>query len=198
MVPPLLDHRVSVAVVDYELAPRASLARIIDQCIAATSKVIASAARLGLDPQRVVVAGSSAGGHLAAAVVQRVDVAGAVLLSGVFDLEPLVGTYINEALGLDGDAARALSPIRWLTPGIVDSLNERRALALIVAVGANETTEFHRQSLDFAIAARVAGHRVAHVIEPHRHHFDVPGDLGNQYTELGRHTLSLLHHGVVL
>ena len=57
-------------------------------------------------------------------------VAGAVLLSGIYDVEPLIGTYIDAALHLMAEDAESLSPMR-LPPG--------RRVPVVVAWGENET-----------------------------------------------------------
>jgi arylformamidase len=189
MVPALVRERVGVAVVDYQLAPAARLETIVEQCAAACAYLAAEAARVGLDSGRLVVAGSSAGGHLAAMVLGRTDgLAGGVLLSGVYDLRPLVGTYINEALRLDEPAAERLSPL---------GRPMCRPVPLVIAVGENETSEFHRQTAEFAADRRRAGHPVAERRVAGRHHFDLPYDLGDARSELGRLTLDLVRLGAL-
>ncbi len=184
MVPALLAHGVAVAVVDYQLAPAATLPAIVVQCADACRYLVAEAGRLGLDPARLVVSGSSAGGHLAAMVLGDVTgLAGGVLLSGVYDLVPLVGTSINDALGLDEPAAERLSP---------SGRSMIAAVPLVVAVGEVETGEFHRQTAEFAEQKRAGGHLVTDFQAVGRHHFDLPYDLGNAESRLGRLSLAMI------
>lgn len=132
----LLARGVGVAIPSYDLCPAVPLARIVAQAEAAAALLAARTGRLPL------AMGHSAGGHLAALLLAR-GLAGAALpISGVFWLEPLVGTSINAALGLDAAAARALSPGLLPAPG----------RPLHAVVGGDESAEFIRQSHDFAAA----------------------------------------------
>ena len=65
---------------------------------------------LGGDPARLYVSGWSAGGHLAAMLMDEAVVAGGLTISGLFDLEPIRLCYLNEKLGLDAEEARRNSP----------------------------------------------------------------------------------------
>ena len=159
------------AVVGYTLAPDATVPRIVAECRAAIAWLHAHAASLGFDPASVVVAGSSAGGHLAAACADRsaVPVRGIVAVSGVYDVAPLIGTSINDALGLDAATAAALD---LFAP-------ERHFVPAVVAWGEIETTEFKRQSRDFAARLVHEGTPCEALEVPGRNHFDVILDLGN-------------------
>ena len=73
------------AAIDHTLAPVAPLDRIVDECRQAVRTLALQAETLGLDPDRIVLAGHSAGAHLAAMVAtdpDGPDVAGLVLVSG--------------------------------------------------------------------------------------------------------------------
>lgn len=183
MAPALAAQGIAFATVDYTLAPTATLADIVDQCVRAVAWCREHAADLNADPDRVVVAGSSAGAHLAAMVLTRLGgLAGAVLLSGVYDLAPIRHTSVDAALALTDDDVRALSPI---------DLAPLAPTPLVVAVGEIETSEFHRQSVALADAWSARGCPVDELLVAGRHHFDLPNDLGDLATPLGQAVASL-------
>ena len=73
-------------------------------------------------------------------------------ISGLFDLEPLVKTSVNNALGLDDATARQASPLFWPAPsrGSLDAV-----------VGGNESAEYFRQSRTIVDAWGRAGVELA-------------------------------------
>lgn len=147
------------AAVNYTLAPHATIATMIDQCTAALDEL-----EHRFPAVVVTLSGSSAGAHLAAHVALRrpAMVDRLLLASGVFDLTPLVHTYVNDALGLDDPGARALSIDAPCPSGV----------QVLVVHGDNETDAFKDQS------ARLAAAWGAPVVEVvGRHHFDLVFDL---------------------
>lgn len=178
------------AAVGYTLAPEASVEQIVQECRTALVWLQHHADRLGYDPARIVVAGSSAGAHLAAMCTLRGWPhdsglpAGAVLVSGVYELAPLVGTSINTALGLTRDSASNVSPLHYSLAGFART---------VLAWGEVETDEFKRQSRAFAQALQAQGLPEVPSLEvPARNHFDVVLDLCQPGTLLGDATLALL------
>lgn len=137
VAPPLLAHGVSVAVPSYGLAPATTLREITGHAMAAVKAV---ADRTDQPP---VVFGHSAGGHMAAWAVAEGLTDRAVAISGVYEVEPLVPTSLNVALGLDAAEARALSPRYRAAP---------QGTVLDCVVGGAESPEFIRQSRDMAAA----------------------------------------------
>lgn len=81
---------VTVVSVDYRLAPEHRFPAAVDDAEAATRWAVAHAAELGADPARVVVAGDSAGGNLAAVVARRLRDAGGPTLAGQLLVYPTV------------------------------------------------------------------------------------------------------------
>lgn len=201
--PDVLRQGIAFAALDYTLAPAASVAEMVLECRQALAWLQAHAAELGFDGTRIVVAGSSAGAHLAAmcalpaagapvakaaeraavSVTAPAAVKAVVLVSGIYELEPLVGTSINAALGLDAPAARGVSPaladLRGFPPAVL-------------CWGAVETGEFKRQGRDFAAALQRAGTPCRVFEVPGRNHFDVIFDLADPATLLGQATLALV------
>lgn len=133
---------IAVAVASYDLCPDATVMDIVRQIRHACRWLWRRNGGI------VTVYGHSAGGHLAAAMVatdwQAEDpalpaglVPAALAISGLFDLEPLVETSINGALGLTAETAREASPLHW-TPA--------SGARLVAAVGGDESSEYLRQS----------------------------------------------------
>jgi arylformamidase len=163
------------AVVGYTLAPQASVAKIVEECRSAMRWLVARSEQLGFDVSRIVVSGSSAGAYLAAACAAERETAvrGLVLLSGIYDVRPLIGTSINVALGLDAKSAAALD--LFATPPRCSS---------VIAWGGIETSEFKRQSREFAVAIEEGGARVELLEIAGRNHFDVVHELGDAQAPL--------------
>jgi arylformamidase len=165
---------ITVVAVDYALAPAATLEEIVREVRASIAWLWHHGREHGIDPERIFVGGSSAGGHLTGAVVAggwraaaglpENAIKGAMPVSGVFDLEPITRSFVNEWMGLDVARAQALSPIRHLPPA---------PCRMVVAWGADETSGFHDQSHAWLAAWRARGWPAVELEVPARHHFDI-------------------------
>jgi arylformamidase len=194
VAPPLVAQGYAVALPNYDLCPHVSIATIVEECQRALIWLASEGVAHGAAATPMVVGGHSAGGHLAAMMfatdwtrhgLSRAPFAGGLSVSGVHDLTPLVHFSYNVDLKLDPDSARAVSPVA-LTP-------HTRA-PLVVAVGANETSEFLRQS-DIMFDAwpdnRPPG-MTAPLVVPDTHHFNVILELADPGSALTQATLALL------
>jgi arylformamidase len=171
---------IATALVGYDLAPSAGLGQIVAQARAACEWLRAQGPVLGFDGNLLFVAGHSAGAHLAACVLtdpRGQGVMGAVLVSGIFDLRPLRFTTLNAPLGLTAASARRLSPMRMAPARMGD---------VLVAVGAFETTEFLRQSREFAEGWRASGGTAELLVVPAAHHYSVVLELASAQSALSR------------
>jgi len=193
IAPPFVAAGAAVVVTNYALCPAASIEEIVRQQRAALAWVWRHAAELGGDPERIVVAGHSAGGHLAAmtlatdwpAVDPRLPadlVKGALSLSGVFELEPLRhAPFLASDLRLDAAAAERLSPIALAAP-------KRPLFAL---VGGDESEEFLRQNTLIAETWGPAAVPVCEAVTG-RHHMSVLRELAEPGSRTHRLALRLL------
>lgn len=155
LAPPFVQHGVALALLNYGLAPQTPIEDMVRQQLRALAWLYRNGDRLGFDPERIVVAGHSAGAHLAVmmmaalwpayeADLPRTLVKGGLALSGIYDLAPLVqAPFVNVDLKLDARRARALSPA-FMPPAT--------SAPLITAVGGLESSEFHRQTRLMATA----------------------------------------------
>ncbi len=162
--------------IEYPLAPTVTLDEMVRQVSESTAWIHHHAEALGGDPARIHLAGNSAGGHLAALMMATDStIAGATLISGVFDMRPIRFTSYNEALRLDEGTAARLSPLLHLP---------KRGCPLTVAVGRDETSEFIRQSIEFFEAWIEQGFHGNLMVVPQMHHFSIIGELGNPASPL--------------
>ena len=192
--PDCVANGIAFAAINYTLAPRARLGTIVEQCRRAIASLHRQAGTLGFDARRIYVSGNSAGAHLAAMLLvagwqaayglAEDVVSGGVLLSGIYDIEPLMGTYIDVALHLTAEDAARLSPL---------GLRLGRPVKTIVAWGDNETGEFKRQSRAFAATLESSGFPVSAFELAGTNHFDIVFGLANRESVLGQVTLELIH-----
>ena len=146
-----VKHGVSVAVVNYDLTPAVRMPKIPPQIRKAVAWTWKNANDLGFSRDKFTVMGHSAGGHLTA-MMMATDwpaydsalpaemIHAAVPISGLFELEPLVHTSINDGPQMDVAEAIQESPI--FMPPVTNAPQ-------LVVVGGAESTEFHRQSDEY-------------------------------------------------
>jgi arylformamidase len=189
----LCAHGVNVAMVGYDLCPSVALDDIVTQVRSALMWLWRNADSLGFDAGRIQVCGHSAGGHLTAMLMathwpdQDADLPAQLIqsglaISGLYVLEPLRHTSINEAVAMDAESAARNSPA--LLPGLGNA-------PLTAAVGGLESAGFHGQAEALADGwrGREAAVDVLHV--PGTNHFTIVEELAREGLLLER-ALALL------
>ncbi len=174
----LAERGWATALIGYTLTPQARLPEIVAEIAQAVLHLHDNAADLKIDPRRLVLAGHSAGGHLAATILAGLGgdraagtVCGAILISGVYDLAPVAASYVNELAGIEPGEVDALSPLLF---------SPVRDVPVRVLIGADEPDAFQRQSdaLHAAWAAYLADVTLSRVAG--RDHFDILDTLAGQ------------------
>ena len=171
---PLVTAGAAVALLGYDLAPAVSMDAIVAEIREGLAWLHRNAAAQGFDPDRIFLAGHSAGGHLVAMALAT-DWAGAFglpgnlikgasAISGVFDLEPIRRCYLNDVLRMDAAEAARNSPLH-LPPG--------EPCPVVVTVGELETAAFHEQSEAYAARLAAAGWPSELVTQPGLDHFAI-------------------------
>ena len=183
----------SVAVLDYTLCPENTVAGIVGECRNAIAHLVRNSQHLGFDPQKIILCGSSAGGHLVTMMGltpwrEQYNIAnplcGIISVSGLYDVTPVVHTVHNDILQLTHQEAEFLSPhyIHRVPP-----------CPMMIAWGALESSEFIRQSMDYAQKLKDAGAPVTTMSVADKNHFDVVLDFGKDGTDLMTASLALMN-----
>ncbi len=198
-------HGIGVAVISYRLQPKVGWPDQIDDVARAVAWIHANVARYGGDPERIVLAGHSAGGQLATRValdpaplaalgVDRRAIKGIVSVSGAgLDLTDAESWRLGQPRGYyetrfrngsDGDAWMGdASPIRFVGPTAPPGL-------VIFAEG--DPPELRRQGMVLAAALGKAGVRSETVVVPGSSHTRIVLTLSRGDTVASRAILRFL------
>ena len=181
----------TVAVIDYPVIPNVRMGDIFEHVKQAIAFLFKHGAEHGGDPNRIFVAGHSAGAHMlalamdptwqAAAGLPADVVKGGCAISGVYELTPLTLSFQRDPLGLTAEEVAKFSPLRHLP---------KSAGPLIMTVGGFETQEFVDQTLEYARAWRGAGLKEETIVVAQANHISILTD------GYARHGAAL--HGAVL
>lgn len=178
----LLQHDINVAMLGYSLAPAERLGSIVAE-IAVSCRALLSRLTTFTASADVVLVGWSAGAHLTAMQLGQVELAGAVLISGIYDLVPVQRCYLNAALNLTERDIDDLSPLRH---------PPQKPPPLIFSYGALELPELQRQTEDCAATWLQAGIDLKVSIVPAAHHYSILESLARPDGQLLAQILDLL------
>ncbi len=190
---PLIEAGASVVLAGYDLCPAVPLRTVVAEARQALLWARQQAARLNADPDRIYIAGNSAGAHLAAMMMTedwsrhglpRAPIAGAILVTGIYDLQPIPRIPVNEDVRLSPGDVLSLSP---------QFLPLHCRVPAIVAVGGAEPPLWIEQSRRFASKLSATGADVRQMEVPGMHHFSITHSLSDSTAPQTRAMLDLVH-----
>jgi acetyl esterase/lipase len=139
-----MAHGINVALIGYTLAPEVTLDQIVAEIHAGIDFLSGQLPALGAAAGGIVVSGWSAGGHLTSMALSHPQVRAGMAISGIYDLEPIRHSYLNEKLKADEATSRRNSPM-------MQDGGPLKPLSLVA--GSAELPLLRKQTADFA------GHR---------------------------------------
>ncbi|XP_068753615.1 kynurenine formamidase-like [Montipora capricornis] len=180
------------AIVGYNLAPEASMDDMVTE-IQASVEFLAKK----FPESKLFLCGHSAGAHLCAMTAVRSwydsssvpqAIHGVCLLSGIFDLTPLLNTHANDAVKLDESSAARYSPLLILKQAV-----PRTSCPTLVAVEEYGSPEFIRQSKVFAEALENHGVQCIFLQVPGVDHFNLIEEMFNSDHSISKEIVKLVH-----
>lgn len=189
---PLGARGIAAVLPNYDLCPTVPLATVVDQTRQALLWTRSQAAMLNGHPDRIYVAGNSAGAHLAAMLLaedwtrhglERSPIAGAILVTGIYDLNAVLHIQVNEDVRLGKADVFALSP---------QFLPVRNPVQTIVAAGGDEPPLWIEQSRRFHDKLVQTGVKSELMIPPGLNHFSITASLGDPAEPLTNAMLRLV------
>lgn len=170
----------------YPLCPVSPLTGVIEAVRRGVEAILMRSGALGIDPRRVVLAGTSAGAHLVARLLADQVIgsraSGALLLTGVYDLTPVPLLGVNREIGIDQTDVRERSPLFDRYP----------AVPSVFAVGGLEPPMWRAQTFAMASLARASGAVTTVIDVPGRHHFDLMMEIVTPESQLRQALAKLL------
>jgi len=159
----LLARGINVVQLEYTLAPAATMDQIAEEARIAMRWLLPRLVTQFGASDRLAVGGHSAGGHLSAIALEVPGLAGGLLISGLYDLEPIRLSYLNAPIGMDAAEARRNSP----------QFRTQASVPTLVTVGGAELPELRRHAAEYAALLRSRNVPVEEIPLPGDNHFSV-------------------------
>lgn len=180
-----IDNGVALILANYRIAPEGNIGDMVDDAVAAMHFLVEQAPSLNIRSESIVLAGNSAGAHLAAMAATRVTrpPLGLCLISGLYDLRPLLKTSVADRLALTNQQALENSPI-LLKPADVPAA---------IFVGDAETTAFKAQSAALQAQREAHGFSDCYQVLKEANHFSIIAEVGNVNSAIGKAVSRLIN-----
>lgn len=182
---PFVKQNMTVFVINYRLIPGVRMEQVLDDVQQALQWIQQSADQYNGDPNRMVISGHSAGGHLALMTYLRDEelrskVNAICSLSGIFDLAPIQQSYLNEVLQLKEEEVAAFSVAHKDLSVIT--------CPTLLSVGSGETELFLQQSRDLYLQNKDMT-PISYYAYPQLNHYEIVHQLGRVDSPLVRFIL---------
>lgn len=182
-----LQYNVTTVLINYPFAPAATMNDIVSSCKNAMQWLHKNMHNYNGNPEEMYVLGHSAGAHLASMLLcddTTNFLKGYVLLSGLYELEPVMLSYVNDILGMDKAAAIKNSPI-FLTPA--------NQCPLLFVAGAAETNEFKDQTTEIYDHWKSKHNDIALLQIPGKNHYSILDAFTEKNSVLQTEIFSMMH-----
>ncbi|RZF37963.1 hypothetical protein LSTR_LSTR005463 [Laodelphax striatellus] len=185
-VVPLHKAGVRVVIPDYDLAPSVSLSIIVQEIFELALFILKMAKEDGV--RDVWFGGHSAGAHLSSMLLStewlskldddsKAIFKGLFLVSGVYNLRPLLSTTINDALNLTEKEIEDLSSMFSIDRYV--KIHLCKSFRVVVAVGEHDSPLFQKQSKDFHEVLLKSGILAEYIYVEGVDHFEIVENLSN-------------------
>jgi arylformamidase len=179
-----VPYGANLIVVNFDNIPDERITGMVDQVRTSLSWIYENAIALGVDSEKMYLAGHSSGGHLVG-VMMTTDwtehdlpaniIKGGLSISGLFDLEPVLLSSRSNYVELDEAEQSMLSPMRHL--------DQIRA-PIVLAYGGKETPEFQRHSREFGEALQQTPYQSGLIFLPDLNHFEMLNSMADPHGEI--------------
>ncbi len=181
-----LKYNVTTVLMNYPLAPQSSIDEIVASCRKALRWLHDNIIRFNGDSKELYLLGHSAGGHLASMMLVEKEakfVRAMISLSGLFRLEPVMLSYLNDSIGMDRENAIKNSPVL---------LNPATDCSLLLATGSDETDEFQAQSEELFHCWKNKCNSIELLKVPQKNHYSILDAVIDKDSTLGAAMIRLM------